>query len=156
MIRPAEIRDIPDVLHLLHQVLDVHHQGRPDLFRPGAAKYSGEALAEIFRSPDTPVFVYTDGEDARVLGYAFCIREQILGDPIRTEVPTLYIDDLCVEEGCRGQGIGRQLYEHVLAYAREKGYYNVTLNVWSCNAPAMAFYERMGLRPQRVRMEVIL
>ena len=157
MIRPAQVRDIPDVLHLLHQVLDVHHRGRPDLFRPGATKYSGEELADIFANPDTPVFVCTDdaGGD-RVLGYAFCIRQQILGDAIRTEVPTLYIDDLCVDEACRGQGVGRQLYEHVLAFARANGYYNVTLNVWSCNPGAMAFYERMGLRPQKVGMEVIL
>ena len=61
-----------------------------------------------------------------------------------------------MDSACRGQGIGRQLYEHVLAYAREKGYYNVTLNVWSCNPEAMAFYQRMGLRPQKVGMEVIL
>ena len=156
MIRPAEVRDIPDVLHLLHQVLDIHHRGRPDLFRPGATKYSGEALAEIFADPDTPVFVYTDGEDARVLGYAFCVRQQILGDAIRTDIPTLYIDDLCVDSACRGQGVGRALYEHVLSFARERGYYNLTLNVWSCNPEAMAFYRRMGLQPQKVGMEVIL
>ena len=156
MIRRAERRDIPDVLHLLHQVLDIHHRGRPDLFRPGAAKYSAEELAEIFTDPDTPVFVYTDGADARVLGYAFCVRQQILGDAIRTDIPTLYIDDLCVDSACRGQGIGRALYEHVLSFARERGYHNLTLNVWSCNPDAMAFYERMGLQPQKVGMEVIL
>lgn len=156
MIRRAETRDIPDVLRLLHQVLDIHHRGRPDLFRPGATKYSEQELAALFAGADTPVFVYTDDEDARVLGYAFCVRQQILGDAIRTDVPTLYIDDLCVDSACRGRGIGRALYGHVLSFARARGYYNVTLNVWSCNPEAMAFYQRMGLQPQKVGMEVIL
>ena len=156
MIRRAETRDIPDVLRLLHQVLDIHHRGRPDLFRAGGTKYGEGELAEIFRNPDTPVFVFTDEGDARVQGYCFCIRQQILGDAIRTDAATLYIDDLCVEEACRGRHIGRQLYEHVLAYARAQGYHNVTLNVWSCNPEALAFYRRMGMQPQKIGMEVVL
>ena len=34
--------------------------------------------------------------------------------------------------------------------------YNVTLNVWSCNASAMRFYEVQGLLPQKVTMELVL
>ena len=52
--------------------------------------------------------------------------------------------------------MGRQLYEYVLSFAKEEGFYNVTLNVWSCNESAMKFYEKCGLKPQKVGMEVIL
>ena len=72
------------------------------------------------------------------------------------EHTTLYIDDICVNENARGQGVGRALYEQILEYAREKGCYNVTLNVWSCNPGAMAFYEKLGLAPYKVGMEQIL
>ena len=68
----------------------------------------------------------------------------------------LYIDDICVDEGARGRGVGRALYGHILGFAREKGCYNVTLNVWSCNPGAMAFYEKLGLTPYKVGMEKIL
>ena len=71
-------------------------------------------------------------------------------------VKTLYIDDLCVDETCRGQHIGRSLYNAALAMAREKGCYNVTLNVWSCNPTALRFYESLGLKPQKIGMEQIL
>ena len=74
-------------------------------------------------------------------------------DNIRTDVLTLYIDDLCVDEQCRGKHIGKALYEHVLSFAREKGCHNVTLNVWSLNGPARRFYDAMGLVPYRVGME---
>jgi GNAT superfamily N-acetyltransferase len=43
-----------------------------------------------------------------------------------------------------------------VTWAREHGFYNVTLNVWSCNPDAQAFYERMGLVPYKIGMEQVL
>ena len=71
MIRRAENRDIPRLLELLSQVLEVHAAGRPDIFISGTTKYGPEELEEILKDDGRPVFVSTDGED-RVLGYAFC------------------------------------------------------------------------------------
>ena len=105
----------------------------------------------------TPVrFFVAVNDSQKVLGYAFCIFQQHLNDNILTDIKTLYIDDLCVDEQLRGQHIGKALYEAVLAFARESGCYNVTLNVWSLNEPAMKFYEKCGLKPQKVGMETIL
>ena len=72
------------------------------------------------------------------------------------ELDTLYIDDICVDRDARGTGVGRALYDHILGYARQRGCYNVTLNVWSCNPGAMAFYEKLGMKPYKVGMETIL
>ena len=47
-------------------------------------------------------------------------------------------------------------YEYVLTYAKEKNYYNVTLNVWADNINAVKFYERIGMRIQKIGMEAIL
>jgi len=73
-----------------------------------------------------------------------------------TDIRTLYVDDICVDESCRGQGIGRLLYDAVKDYAKTQGFYNITLNVWNCNPSAMKFYESLGLAPQKVCMEEIL
>ena len=80
----------------------------------------------------------------------------IKNDPDLTDVKTLYIDDICVDSACRGQGVGRALYERCVAYARENGFYNLTLNVWTCNPGALRFYEAMGLAPQKIGMELVL
>ncbi len=154
MIRRAEERDIPAIDDLLSQVLNVHHEGRPDLFRSNARKYTDSELMEILRDESRPVFVAE--EDGTVTGYAFCIFQQHIGHNILTDVRTLYIDDLCVDEKFRGRHIGTALYEYVLAFAREQGCYNVTLNVWACNEDAMRFYERLGLRTKKIGMETIL
>lgn len=155
IIRRAEEQDMDGINRLLLQVCMVHHRGRPDLFRAGGKKYTDEQLIAIIQNDKTPVFVALD-EQGAVLGYAFCIFQQHIGDNILTDIKTLYIDDLCVEEALRGQHIGRLLYEHVLAYARENGFYNVTLNVWSLNESALRFYESCGLKPQKIGMEAIL
>lgn len=156
MIRRAENRDIPDVLTLLVEVCMVHHNGRPDLFKGPATKYTKAQLEEIFADETRPVFVLTDEKDEHVLGYAFCIFQQHVNDNVLTDIKTLYIDDICVEENVRGQHVGSDLYRHVLSFAKQSGCYNVTLNVWACNPSAMAFYERMGLVPQKIGMETIL
>ena len=66
------------------------------------------------------------------------------------------IDDLCVDEAARGMHIGKALYEYVVEYARAQGYYNVTLNVWADNVNAVKFYERIGLKIQKIGMEAVL
>ncbi|MBT1178072.1 GNAT family N-acetyltransferase [Bifidobacterium callimiconis] len=185
-IRRAVIADIPDLDRLLFQVAAVHHEGRPDLFKPNAKKYSDDELTEIIADDERPIFVYEDDADAgdgthedaasdrtiggtigeptdgssdrsgRVIGYAFCVFQRHPGSHVLTDITTLYIDDLCVDENARGKHVGSALYRHVLDFAREQGCYNVTLNVWSCNPSAMAFYEHCGLKPQKVGMETIL
>lgn len=155
-IRRADRRDIEGIDNLLEQVCMVHHLGRPDLFQGNRnRKYSDGQLMKMFTEEDRPIFVAVD-EDQKVQGYAFCILQQHPNDNVLTDIRTLYIDDLCVDEKLRGQHIGSALYEYVLRYAREAGCYNVTLNVWTCNPPAMKFYEKCGMKPQKIGMETIL
>ncbi len=154
-IRRAEERDIPRMGELLLQVCRVHHDGRPDLFRAGGRKYDDEELRVLLKDAERPILVALD-ETGLVLGYAFCVYQRHQGEGSFNDMTTLYLDDLCVDESCRGQHVGRALYEAVLDMAREAGCYNVTLNVWSCNESAMRFYEKCGLKPQKLGMECIL
>ena len=146
---------MPGINNLLRQVLDVHHEGRPDIFKSGAKKYTDEELAEIISDDGRPIFVATD-ENECILGYAFCIFIRHENNNILTDIKTLYIDDLCVDESRRGEHIGRALYDYTVRFARESECYNLTLNVWSCNESAMKFYKKCGLLPQKVGMELIL
>ena len=153
-IRRAQKKDMKQIDELLEQVDLVHHKGRPDLFKIGR-KYNDEQLLAIIEDDNTPILVAVDEED-RVLGYAFCVFKQYMDDNILTDIKTLYIDDLCVYEHLRGQHVGRTLYEAVLQFAREHNCYNVTLNGWALNESAMKFYEKCGLKPQKIGMETIL
>ncbi len=154
-VRRAVEKDVPRVMELLVQVNMVHHKGRPDLFKGPTTKYNEEELAEIFCDDSKPVFVAED-ETGKVLGHGFCVFQGVKDHPLLEDVKTLYIDDICVDEACRGMHVGNAIYEHILQFAKDSGCYNVTLNVWECNPGARAFYEKMGLVPQKTTMEKIL
>ncbi len=154
MIRRADIRDIPKIGELLGQVCLVHHNGRPDIFKIGR-KYSDGELSEMMGDASRPILVSTDEND-EVVGYCFCVFLQHKDNSVLTDIKTLYIDDLCVDEQMRGQHIGKALYEAAVNLARESGCHNLTLNVWSCNPSAIKFYESQGLTAQKICMELIL
>ena len=153
-IRRANANDKTRIEELLCQVLEVHHNARPDIFKSGTKKYTSEELDAIITDDTRPIFVAE--ADGTVLGYAFCIFVQHVEDNILTDIKTLYIDDLCVDENARGKGIGRELYNFAVNYAKENGCYNLTLNVWADNFSALGFYEALGLHKQKIGMELIL
>lgn len=155
-IRRACEKDSDGINRLLRQVLEVHHSGRPDLFKANAKKYTDEELLIILKDENRPVFAAVDENTEKLLGYAFCVFVKNTDSNILTDILTLYIDDLCVDENCRGQHIGKQLYEYVLEFAKKSGCYNVTLNVWGENKSAIGFYENCGLKVQKIGMEKIL
>ena len=143
-IRKAEEKDIPRLLALLGQVLQIHAEIRPDIFIPGTTKYTVCELAELLNEEDM------------CMGYAFC---QLKEQPFSTNmVPfkSLFIDDLCVDKQARGQHIGESLFEYVKQQAKALGCYEVTLNVWTGNTSAERFYEKMGMKTKERQMEYIL
>ena len=139
---------------LLRQVLDVHYKGRPDIFKSNAKKYNDEELIEIINNDNKPIFVHE--ENGEIDGYCFCVIQQHTNNNILTDIKTLYIDDLCIDENARGRHIGTQLFEYVKKYAQEIDCYNVTLNVWYENKNALKFYEKLQFKPQKIGMEIIL
>ena len=153
-IRFAINEDVPGILALLRQVGQVHYKGRPDLFRSGAQKYGASQIFQMLESGTSPIFVAVDQD--QVLGYGFCQIKKHEKDPVFCDYTELYIDDICVDENCRGQGVGRAIYEEILRYAKMRKCHNITLNVWSFNDGAMKFYEKCGLMPQRIFMETVL
>ena len=101
-IRKAEEKDIPRLLALLGQVLQIHAEIRPDIFIPGTTKYTVCELAELLKQEDKPIYVAVDEDDV-CMGYAFC---QLKEQPFSTNmVPfkSLFIDDLCIDKQARGQ-----------------------------------------------------
>ena len=153
-IRTAEVRDIPGMIALLYQVGGVHHEIRPDIFRENAIKYTPEQLEALLQDANCPIFIYE--EEGFVAGYCFCQHREYRDSTVLTNRKELYIDDLCVDEGKRGQGIAKALYAHVCAYAKAQGCAFVTLNVWCGNDGAMKFYEKAGLTPRNITMEAKL
>lgn len=153
IIRKAEIGDIEGIGELLYQVHGVHAAIRPDLFIVGRRKYDDAQLSKIIEDADAPVYVCIAGGE--VAGYVF-MRIQRESSPSHRPMTTLYIDDLCVSEKVRGQGIGHKLFAFAEQFASEIGAYNITLHVYEGNESAKRFYNSLGMKAQYIAMKKII
>ena len=152
-IRRATASDIPRLGELLVQVCNVHAQGRPDIFVADHRKYSDHELRLLINQfPLSPILVAANESDVCV-GYAFCQIQDHEATDNTLARRTLYLDDLCVDEACRGQHVGTRLYEAVCQLAKDEQCQAMTLNVWACNPSAVDFYKRMGLQTLKTTLE---
>lgn len=150
-IRRAQPQDLEALKTLLHQVCQIHADGRPDLFKSGGIKYTDQELLALLPDDSRPIFVCE--ENGAVMGYAFCILEETAETTSLHPVRTLYLDDLCVDESARGRHVGSLLYERVLRAARELKCDRVTLHAWNFNEKAFGFYQKLGMTPLYTTME---
>ena len=73
-IRKATLDDMDGIHRLLDQVGEVHHMGRPDLFKQGAHKYTNDELIQLLNDPEMTIFCAVD-QNNWVMGYAFCLSQ---------------------------------------------------------------------------------
>lgn len=154
IVRRAIPEDAESILSLLSQVENIHHENRPDLFRPNGTKYTAMELFNIMADESRPIFVAVTDEG--VVGYIFAIITETKGSTMLNDVKTIHLDDVCIDESCRGAGIGGALMKYVLSWAKSVGCDRVDLDVWEFNEDARRFYEKYGLTTQKRRMEMWL
>ncbi|SFV00278.1 GNAT family N-acetyltransferase [Butyrivibrio sp. INlla21] len=136
IVRKATIKDIPTILELLSQVLEVHARIKPDYFVSGHTKYSVAELEDILDDESKRVYV-ADVSDA-VVGYAFCELKEMPDKPFVEHFKYMYIDDLCVDSNFRGKDVAQKIFEYVKDEAKTFGCRDITLNVWEGNDRAMS------------------
>ena len=133
-IRIAKEKDCPKMLELLEYICHLHSGIRPDLFKAGKSKYDSESLAKLLADEDRITFVAADENDEVLdIFSAFSSTTPLTPRAVRTRSS---IDDLCVDEKCRHEGIGDALFKKALETAKELGCHDLTLNVWEGNDPA--------------------
>ena len=154
-IRKAQEKDIPRIIELLGQILQIHAEIRPDIFIPDTTKYTEQELAALLKDEKKPIYVAVNEEDV-CMGYAFCqVKEQPFSNNM-VQFQSLFIDDLCVDRFARGQHIGESLFDYVKQEAKRMGCYEVTLNVWAGNISAEKFYEKMGMKTKERQLEYLI
>ena len=154
IIRRAKVDDIPSILELLSQVLEIHAKLRPDIFASGTTKYSFGELKDIIKDDNRPIYVVD--EDNNILAYAFCEIKSPKCSSTMRPIKIFYIDDFCVDAKYRKQHIGKTLFEYILNEAKRLGCYEITLAHWDGNESAKEFYEKMGFKVKYSMMELII
>ena len=153
-IRKAEKKDIPGILNLLVQVDMVHHNGRPDIFKPGFSKELQDHIRTIWNDPRQRIVV--DERDGVLCGFAVLNHITRPENPFMRVRDYLDIDEFCVDKAYRRTGVGTELIDFVRTYAKESGFDRIELNMWEFNRDALLFYESVGFQTYRRYMELPL
>ena len=153
-VRRAVPSDAERVSDLYFQMSEIHHEGRPDIFKPAIRKYTPNEFAQLISIKDFHVLIAED-EVGTVLGYAFC-KVKCFETSVVQPYRAFYIDDFCIDVDSRGNHVGKTLFEAARALASELDCDNIELNVWEFNESALKFYEKMGMTTQRRCMEIKL
>ena len=90
------------------------------------------------------LFVARDGEKVIAIVNALISISTAEGGRV------LMLEDVIVQSEYRGRGLGRQLVEHVLDWAREQKMTRVTLLADHDNRPALKFYDKLGFAASRM------
>ena len=152
--RFAKEEELSRINELRKQVNDLHINGRPDIFKPGFPAELRDYLYAIWNDPEQEIVV--SERDGKVCGFA------VLHHLVKPENPFMHvrdyldIDEFCVDEACRRQGAAREMMDFIKAYAREKGFSRIELNMWEFNRDALACYEALGFSTYRRYMEMPL
>lgn len=153
-VRRAELADIDRIQELLFQVDRFHARLLPGVFRAGGKARSDDFLRTVIQAEESDFLLAS--LEARIVG-ALEIKETAPPDfPVFVRKRFALIENMVVEEGLRGGGIGTVLLEQALDWARGRGLASVQLTVWSENERALRFYQGQGFRTVVERMEIDL
>lgn len=122
----------------------------PPPWRTAAEIVEGEArtLRGFFESPaEGATLLVAESEAAAPLGFAYLetVRDYFIGEEHG------HVGILAVAGEGEGRGAGGALVRSSEAWARERGYRRLTLNVFEGNAHARSVYEHFGYRPETLR-----
>ena len=149
MLELARPEDRAGIEILAQQIHRLHVQWRPDIYAPADELWPQERF-------DTSVadrLLFTGKIEEKVVGYVLLkIRDYDMVGHTRRKV--LLVDEICVDEHLRNQGIGTEMMIEVRAIARAFGCTDLQLGVYPQNNEALAFYQKCGFRIRSIDMQM--
>lgn len=136
----ASAPDIPALVELLNELFTLEQDFHPD------PQPQARGLALLLEHPDRAVVLVARSEDGHILGM---VSAQLVISTAEG-APSAWIEDLIIQPRYRGQGLGRQLLQHALAWASAAGATRAQLLLDLDNRPAIGFYNTLGWQPTRM------
>ena len=151
-IKEATKEDIEQIISLLQQVSELHYINRTDIFRRKSKNDIKEYTIEILENNEKKIIVAID-EMLKIYGVSiFKVKEGKCHINLKSS-RILWIEEICVDEKCRKNGIGKMLMLEAENVAEKLNCKRIELNCWEFNETAIKFYEEIGMETQRRIME---
>lgn len=148
MLELARPGDREAVNALAKQIHDLHVSWRPDIFEPAAEMYPEERFRDAVQQRQ----LYVARVGGLIAGYALLkMRSYDWPGVVRRKV--MEVEELCVDENCRGQGIGTEMLAEIRALAKAFGCTDLQLSVYPQNDDAVGFYQKCGFTIRTIGMQ---
>jgi ribosomal protein S18 acetylase RimI-like enzyme len=148
-VRRATSADAELLSALNAEVQAIHAAALPATFKPPGPQ-SAAATATLVNNPGNLILVAEiDGAPA---GYVYASLSRHAETPWRHGYEMIYIHQIGVRAAYRRRGAGAALLAAVRAEAASRNVALLTLDVWSFNADARAFFQRQGFAPCQERL----
>lgn len=148
MLELACAADRPAVNAMAKQVHAMHVAWRPDIYEMVEELYSEERFRQAVEEKQ----LYVAKINGTVVGYTLLLVREV-SHPGTVKRRVMRIDEICVEESCRNQGIGQEMMAEVCALARAFGCRDLQLGVYPQNNAAVAFYQKCGFTIRSIDMQ---
>ena len=147
MLELARPEDREAVNALARQVHAMHVQWRPDIYEMVDTLYPEERFLAAIQARQ----LYVAKIGNTVVGYVLLkIRDYDWPGVVKRKV--MLLDELCVHESCRGQGIGKQMMQDAWALAKAFRCTDMQLGVYPQNDDAVGFYQKCGFAIRSIDM----
>ena len=140
-IDPASVDDLDAMADLLYELFTLESD-----FKPEREKQL-RGLRLILEHPEIGQLLVL-----RVDGRAAGMANALITVSTAEGRKVVLLEDVIVNAAYRGQKLGRLLVEHIFDWAAQNGLPRVTLLADKDNAPALAFYERLGFETSAMRV----
>lgn len=144
-IEIPEINDFKRVNELAKQVHELHVNWNPDLFLSIEEVLQKDYFEDLIQNKE----IFIAKLKNVIVGYViFSIKEK--ENPSMRYRKQLNIEAICVDENCRGNGIGTLLLEHIKNIGKEQGCTDMYLTVNQQNESAIKVYEKFGFKVKNI------
>ena len=148
MLELARPDDREAVNLLAKQVHAMHVAWRPDIYEMVDEMYPEVRFQDAMKQRQ----LYVAKLDGTVVGYVLLkIRDYDWPGVVRRKV--MVVDEFCVHESCRGNGIGKRMMEEALALAKAFRCTDMQLGVYPQNDDAVGFYQKCGFTIRSIDMQ---
>jgi ribosomal protein S18 acetylase RimI-like enzyme len=150
-VRRAVEADAQTLSLLNTDVQTLHASALPERFKPPGPDTFPETFARtLIATPGN--FVFIAEVDSEPAGYAYAEIVHLSETPLRHAWDEVHLHHISVRPAFRRKGVASSLLAAVRAAAGESGIGLVTLQVWTFNADAQAFFRRQGFTPYMARL----
>ncbi|MCD9021893.1 GNAT family N-acetyltransferase [Cohnella silvisoli] len=152
--RFANNEDYHDVAELVRQIHEIHVIARPDLYSPDPCPMGEPYFRKLIKEERSQILVVEDDEQKKVVAYAVIRIDEPPYRAIYKRRKYIFIDDFCVDEKVRGQGLGKLLFSSIMSYGKEIAATSIELGVSEFNQEAIRFYESLGMKTRSRKLEM--